>query len=311
MVEEEFAALISRFPRSSAPWRLSAVPIIRRAAEIYRFSAAGARNDAAIKVFADPGDAKRFYMLLRKMYVRRTPVYQVPRPYGYAPPLRAVAMFWVKGDVLGDMLLAWRLDKKRRAALIAKSGGWLRWFHDGNLSERRAGDPSFFIGQIDRYRKTLLPAGLPAFFVRGYNALTAAAPMIADTQLEYGRPHGDFTPYNIFMHGSKAIGIDFQSRARRPLVLDVCRMTVSLGLHRYWPTSRAAAEDTDCFIRAYGAGHLPEGAAFIWLQLAEALRRWGSLAARGKKRWRFRRWLERRRLQATVIRLTSALNAAV
>jgi aminoglycoside phosphotransferase (APT) family kinase protein len=160
------------------------------------------------------------------------PKLRVPRPLAYLPEVRALAMEYVKGTSLDDLVRPRSLLRTRPLLdAVALSGRFLRHLHaleapySTEISARALADEVLELAET-----RLAPAGLALPAV-----LLAELRRVADTDVAVSavRLHGDFAPVNMLLNGGNSVtGIDAGLTEVGPAEDDLARFLMMLVTDR-------------------------------------------------------------------------------
>jgi tRNA A-37 threonylcarbamoyl transferase component Bud32 len=232
----------------------------------------------------DGGAAQRQYDALVRVHraMKAVREFSVPQPYLILPELALLAMEWIPGVNLGKTLFSWRSRADEARAYVARSAGWLRAFHAcGRLPAGRL-DVETRIPILEDIARRAVPDD--AFRV-GVEQLRRSAHAAGIVELSRAWIHGDFSPDNVILSGSRTIGIDIHIQHQNTVVYDLAPFLNHLALGLYepagWLLARAHDELRKTFLATYFEGEQNGvDAPLAWVQLYMALQQWRSARQR-------------------------------
>lgn len=142
------------------------------------------------------------------------------------PEVGVILLDPVAGQQLTNVLLP--ATAQRRAALIARAGGWLSALT--HQRERAAFGPNYWLQGL-KAQIAERGAGEP-LLARHFAAMQEFAQDLKDLPVERAASHGDFTPDNLYLDGARLVGIDMQRSPHMAVARDVARFLVWLHSRR-------------------------------------------------------------------------------
>ncbi len=277
--------------RSPGDWVSVGSPRLRKTARVYRIRSSAFPTEAAVKIFLSEEKgrqhARRLHSALERYSPSDTDAQHVAAPYALVENRKAVIMEWVDAPPLQRAIHGFPWQRIGRHEAVRKSAEWLKWFHlRAGLTE----GPFDANAALDKIETLLakIPAGRrDTSFDTCVTLLFQRAHLVHGHGVMHGCVHGDFTPYNIMVSRTTAVGIDFLANKNVAVISDVNRMLTYLFAQRYFPVSArmlgpqgCAREDWNAFTQGYGTGLLPVVPEIVlYFQYLEVMRRWSSLLA--------------------------------
>ena len=248
------------------------------------------------------------------LHAAATAEFAVPEPVTLIRKWRVLGMEFIAAPRSNGLLTASLLSPAKRDEVIAKSAGWLRWFHTRSEMDVRQFDASLHLAALAKMTSQL-PATDP-FLSKCLRLAENVTAEMDGQPFHHAAIHGDFTPFNLFIDGGRTIGFDYQAKGMRPVSADICRYLLYLGM--YHPLPARAAElrefgcrqrDSEVFLDAYGGGpDLTGNPLWPGLHFLEVVRRIASLTLlREKGRSRPLRLVEMALLRRNAAQLMKTL----
>jgi len=278
-------------------WELKRRPLLRREATLYFLRSASSGKSIVVKVFTSLQDKEKNSAQLHALlahYHRGSDLvngHTVPKPYGLIPGHAAVIMEWVEKPTFHKLLYRDMLFPKARHEKIKRVAGWLRWFHSqSEVAPSRLGDDPPIRRIVRKVRASKLAESgkwHDESLFRCLDLAVKCSPIVRRLSIDHALCHQDFKPTNVLLDDTHIVGIDFLTRRRDPVTLDICRFMIQLDLYRtLWKksfalTRRTEGNDFDVFLNAYGGGASELGDdELLYLYFVSVLSRWSSLAIR-------------------------------
>lgn len=278
-------------------WETMRSPLPRRDCTVYFLRSRQFRlPELILKIYRKDAVGKMLAKSIHKQSLRfsraGTAEFAVPEPVMFIQDENTLAMEYINAPLAGSLLRKGFHSKQTRESITRKSAGWLRWFH----GQSELGSEPFDAARFNRrLAKTLEKVSTqnPTALSRDpfLNTCVEFAGKIATGMdgvlMPHARVHGDFTPFNLFAHGDKTIGFDYQVKHRQPISHDICRFLLYLELSQIIPTRPAEQrkygcrkEDLELFMASYGemGRELVENELWQGLQFMEVVRRITSLS---------------------------------
>jgi tRNA A-37 threonylcarbamoyl transferase component Bud32 len=200
----------------------------------------------------------------------------VPRPYAVRADSGLLAVEWVAGETMTELLFSWRCNTTRAQQLVMRAGRWLQRFHAcGALAPGRldVDDKLDFVTEMECARAVPDPV-----YARSLLELRRSASAARAVTLERSWLHGDFKSDNLIVSNGRTIGIDVQLRHENPVIYDLALFMNYLELRLCHPSGwrHLAARDLlgAAFLEAYcgdraDAIALPLGWVRLYMLLGE------------------------------------------
>lgn len=278
---------------SSPDWQITGPTIKSRECDIYQASSTRAGIELAVKCYFQNTNqiaAKQQFDILQKSYsgmVDQSDNFRVPKVFYYDQTHRILLMEWIKGKNLHSHLWNPLSYTSQIQSLLARTGRWLRLFH--NVSSIKMDDSSYtnLIKAINK-KKEKSEADLKndgsndIVFKNAYDLLQEKVTSQQRFQDYHALPHGDFTPANLMIDDKQTSALDIWGSTRRPIHSDMVRMltylTIAYPLLNQRPLFDAQGniqQKLFSLFAGYGTDILnPTSFNFKITLLAEYLRRW-------------------------------------
>ncbi len=228
---------------------------------------------------ADPDSAHRQYDALHRVSLAMgiDTEFSAPRPYLVQADDGLLAMEWVSGVSMTDLVFSWRCSLARARQLVARGGRWLKRFHASH---------ALAPGRLDIEDKLAFVAEMESsgaisdrVFIRALRQLRESAKAAAAVTLSRSWIHGDFKTDNLIVSGARTMGIDIQLRHEGPVIYDLAPFLNHLELRLCHPggwrlfDSQALLHET--FLANYLEGRNDAIAGpLTWIRLYMILAQW-------------------------------------
>jgi tRNA A-37 threonylcarbamoyl transferase component Bud32 len=216
----------------------------------------------------------------------------VPEPVMFLREENAMVMEFVDAPSAALLLMKGFYSQQRRRDVIRKAAGWLRWFHESSGVVARPFEAKSFINPLMKRLEKIesmspnpvMRNGLLGQCVRSAGEF---ARELEGLVMPHATAHGDFTPFNLFIHGDRTVGFDFRAHRRLAVSHDICRFLLYLDVYQIRSADGREVrkfgcrhKDLDDFMEAYGmpGARLDDG-RWRMLQFMEITRRITSLAS--------------------------------
>jgi hypothetical protein len=327
-IPEEVRTILPELIRKTGcgDWSVRGSPLQRRDCRIYFLESGSFRLPGLVlKIYLQDEVwehlAKSLHKKSRRYMKAATAECAVPEPILLLPEANAMVMECVEAPSAGSLLMRGFHSVEIRREVVRKAARWLRWFHEskGVTSEpfEAASYTGPLAGSAEKIRQ-LAPERLAgdALLRKCIEAAGEFATSMDGLEFPHATAHGDFTPFNLFIHGERMVGFDFRANRRLPVPHDICRFLLYLDIYRITPAgggelSRYGCrrDDFEIFMAEYGTGRewLEDG---IWLKLQfmEITRRITSLSLpRTRLRKRLLRFIEIAYLRRNARHILAAL----
>jgi len=277
----------------SPDWQISGPKIKSRECDIYQASSTRAGIKLAVKYYfqnTSVNAAQQQFNALRNSYtgmVDQSDNFRVPEVFYYDKTHRILIMEWIKGKNLHSHLWNPLSYTSQIQSLLARTGRWLRLFH--NVSSIKIDDTSYtnLINAINKKKEkneTDLEkdGAIDIVFKNAYALLQEKLTNQKQFQDYHALPHGDFTPANLMIDDKQTSALDIWGSTRRPIHIDMVRMitylTIAYPLLNQRPLFDAQGniqQKLFSLFAGYGTDILnPTSFNFKITLLAEYLRRW-------------------------------------
>ena len=205
--------------------------------------------------------------------------YSVPQPHLVQADIGLLAMEWITGKSMTDLVFSRHCKPAQAQQLIARAGRWLRHFHACHpLTPARLD-----IEEKLAFVAEMASAGAVSdrVFIHGLVQLRESAKHAAAVTLNRSWIHGDFKTDNLIISGARTIGIDIHLRQEALVIYDLAPFLNHLELHRYhpngWRLSRSQALLQETFLVSYLEGGGDAIATpLAWVRLYMILASWYS-----------------------------------
>lgn len=210
----------------------------------------------------------------------------VPQPYLVRPEIGLLVTEWVSGRSMALLLSSWHCREATAKEYMARGARWLRTFHASHALAPSHLDVDARLLGVAAIEATV--AAPDDAFSRGLSELRHSARAAAAWMVPRSWIHGDFTPDNLIVSGSRTIGIDIHLRHESSIVYDVASFLNHLALTLCQPTgwllARSHARLRTTFLANYLDGPEEQIALpLAWIQLYMLLQQWDSARARGRQ----------------------------
>jgi len=228
---------------------------------------------------ADPDSAHSQYDALHRVSLAMGDgsEFSVPRPYLVQADIGLLAMEWVSGASMTDLVFSWRCNPAQAQQLVARGGRWLRHFHACH---------ALAPGRLDIEDKLAFVAEMESdgvvsdqVFIRALRRLRESAKAAAAVTLNRSWMHGDFKTNNLIVSGARTMGVDIHLHNEGPVIYDLAPFLNHLELRLWHPGgwrlfgSRALLHET--FITNYLEGRDDAIAGpLAWVRLYMILAEW-------------------------------------
>lgn len=228
--------------------------------------------DAMSRVFCAMGESEDF---------------SVPRPYLLQADRGLLAMEWIDGKCMTDLVFSLQCTRARAEMLMARAGHWLRRFHTCHAlapSSLVLDDKLDFVSELARSE-----IAADGVFYKALATLRQTAPTVARVMLNGSWIHGDFKTDNVMVCDGRTIGIDIHLRNEGAVIHDLAPFLNYVELRLFhpdgWRLFRARAALEQAFLRSYcddtgDAMAVP----LAWLRLYMILAAWCTAHAHGGSR---------------------------
>lgn len=279
-------------------------PLFRRDCTVYFLNSKQFRHSELIlKIFRKGSVGSNFADNLhtegQRFHRAATSHCAIPEPIFCIPSKNALGMECIDAPLLGTLLRRGIHSQQLRENLNHGAARWLGWFHgqsDIGVEPFDASTPLNNILKTLAKIHQLNPKALAddPFLDKCVKISRKIADAINGSPIPHASVHGDFTPYNLFTHGEKTVGIDFQAQRRLPVTHDICRFLLYLEVSQIIPTPSSQlrrhgvrSRDFEIFMEAYkGGSQLPHDELWLKLQFLEITRRLTSLSLPRASPWK-------------------------
>ena len=307
---EEIAGVLPEFFRKTGceDWVPMRKPLQRRDCRIHFLRSPGHKpRGVVLKIYRKDAVGKNLAKNLHrkscKYHEASTPECTIPEPLLFVQEENAILMEHVNAPIAGSLLMKGFHSRERREAIIRKAARWLGWFHRHSDVAAEPFVAAAYTGKLEKTLEkieSLTPGALgrDVFLKRCVDAAARIAMGLDGTEIPHATAHGDFTPFNIFIDGGRAIGFDYRANRRMPVFHDINRFMVYLDVYRITPARvedlrkyGCRRDDFETFMEIYGTRADEE--LWLRLQFLEITRRITSLKLpRSKVRNRLFRFIE-------------------
>lgn len=260
---------------------------------LFLTSGRGRRNALALKVFRPGMVSKNLAMNLHrrslKLHEAATNECAVPEPVAYFPEANAWVMRYVDAPLAGSVLMRKCYSSVTRTAIIKRAASWLNWFHGRFGEVPMPFDASPYQDGLAKSCSWLHSpdgCGRDRFLVDCMVEAKRIAKGLNSRVMSHSTAHGDFTPFNLFIDGAKAVGFDYRANHRMPVYHDMSRFLIYLDVYR--PTIAREDElsrwgcrgmDFECFFESYGGDpSVVKNGTWLELHFLEVVRRLVSIS---------------------------------
>ena len=170
---------------------------------------------------ADPEAAQRQYdALVRTSQAMNVDSdFSVPQPYLLDAARGLLAVQWIAGKSMTDIVFSWRCNAARAQDLMARAGHWLKIFHTAHVLPDGQLDIDEKLASANRMeRDRAVPDSV---FFRAVSLLREAAGAAAAAPLARSWLHGDFKSDNLMISGLRTVGIDIHLRHENVVIYDL------------------------------------------------------------------------------------------
>lgn len=194
--------------------------------------------------------------------------YAVPNFFAQLPEDNIEITEWVDAEPLSVQLKHADLDRKKMNAYFYRAGAWIYKFHNvESLSPTTVPSEQ----KLEALRTELAGRKLWADKVskNAFLLLEEHADTVANIPASQGLIHGDFTPDNILISDGKTVGIDFTTRFRNAVVLDLANFITHLILLAWEPRNilNGLYSGREELVFSFLEGYQAEGGLISDLQL--------------------------------------------
>ena len=307
-------------------WAVAGSPLKRRDCDIYFLTSPSYRlPELVLKIYrkdlVEGKIARSIHNKARRYHGAANPACSVPEPILFLQDENAMLMECVDAPSAGFLLMKNFHAGEKRQAVIRKAALWLRWFHDASGVADEPLRASSYSAPLLRTREKINAASPTAlsrdpFLTHCMESAVRFAHDMDGLAIPHTLAHGDFTPFNLFIHRDRMVGFDFRANRRLPVTHDICRFLLYSDLYRITPAGAAElrkygcrGNDAETFMDAYGAGRdwLDER-LWLKLQFMEITRRISSLTLpRTRLRKRMLRFFETAHLRRNARHILDAL----
>lgn len=235
---------------------------------------------------ADPDSAHRQYAALLRVSeaMGEATDFCVPRPYLLRADVGLLAMEWIAGRSMTELVFSWRCSLGQACELMARSARWLRCFHACHALAPGQLDVEPRLAFLDEL-ETSRTVSDPVFF-RALGALRHSANAATAIMLNRSWTHGDFKTDNLIVSGRRTVGVDVHLRHENTVIYDLAMFLNHLALRLCHPAGWRLARSQSVLRETFLANYFPVRndtimAPLAWIQLYLLLQGWHTGARAG------------------------------
>jgi hypothetical protein len=275
---------------ASSDWRIVGPKIKSRECDIYQ-ACSSCGTLLAVKHYSRQTEqaAANQHSALQKYYPamnKNTADLLVPKVYFFHKESRILLMEWISGRSLHSHLWRPLTSPQQRRTYLAKTGAWLRAFHNASTMVSCQTSGNDLQESVDKQKakstNDQLVNNSNRLYSHAYARIQKFSKESEQFTVQQAHPHGDFTPANLLLSNNLTFGVDIWNHALRPIDIDMARMTVYLTIaypllnrHPLFDHKKKLQPNLLPLFDGYGTDVLdPHSTYFKMALLTEYLRRW-------------------------------------